>query len=850
MDLDKYIEQLQQDLHTRLDNLEAKEDVYNYTKGSKRCPFCGEELLPDADFCPYCGNELEKKIEKEDKTKNRLPIYKLHRYDELEAETKIKINTCEKIYQQVYQQETGRAMMESYSVANSYDQLDFADLITLLASAVEIELNASVLPFMRLEYGANYKFTYRGQDYDLSQKKQTLACLYAYLAYDINRHKRIEKYGIKANRVQRTLEILEKVIVKYRNKAAHIDVITDKQFFKFYESVYALFEEYVKDLITLKKNVKASSKSLGAEKRTFNESTYTTKIDTNNLNQEDREERGSSPLINKRGVIFTNTLLLARKFFDQDYVMGDNGERVKSSLVVRNTIETYINFMSMVGTQYVLLDLGEADNISNLHTWQDYAKILNLSVSAAYGETSEPIGLFIIGGDDVIPMPQVESPIDSEESVSEQTIDSDMLYAYYRDDKKELTFSDNKVDISVLVKHSPRYWIGRLPLENGLVDGECYSQFIDYFNRAVNEYIHYNPEENTAYLGIAIKKHIATAMASTELATKRMMEGVPLTPQENRIGFINDHIFLSPGLDLRKEGSKTEDYKQEVEEADMLTLFLHGAKNPSGYCFYGETKDRTQSGFYGFMPELLENSNIKVVSGVCCWGARYIGFSREQSALLRAMYSNVLLFCGASRSAYGPFDPFLVSSGSDIYLSVVLLRYYLNYLMQGYNAGEALGRAKLLQMTYPEFSDIAYTMYTLLEFNLFGDPLLSLIPQLERRPVEIIGPQKRFEGKLSANNYASKMVYSKQREEKLSLLDRLRKKVDKNLQEIREKVNEQLYSEYNVDPRTLKTIHTYQSINGTKEYRFAYVEEGELYNSITLVQTDDLGSIKSIVGSY
>lgn len=848
MDLDKYIEQLQQNLQTHLDNLGATEITHSYTQNRKRCPFCGESLLPDADFCPYCGNELEKMVEKDDKIETRQPIYKLHRYDELEEETKAKIGTCEKIYQQIYQQDTGRAMIASYSSRKSYDQLDFAALITLLGSAVEIELNASVLPFMRMEYGANYKFTYRGQDFDLSQNKQTLACLYAYLSYDINRHKRIEKYGIKVDRVQRTLDILEKVIVKFRNKAAHIEVISDKQFFKFYESVYTLFEEYVKDLITLKKNVRTSSKSFGAEKRTFKEPTYATTIGTSNPNQEDREEQGASPLINKRGVIFTNTQLLAHKFFDQDYVMGDNGERVKSSLVVRDTIEIYINFMSMVGTQYVLLDLGEADNISNLHTWQDYAKMLNLSVSAAFGEISEPIGLFIIGGDDVIPMPRVENPIDSEESVSERTVDSDMLYAYYRDDVKELTFSDNKVDISVLVKHTPRYWVGRLPLENGLVDGD-FSQFKDYFVRAVNEYIHYNSEENTAYLGIAIKKHIATAMASTELATKRMIEGIPLAPQENRIGFINDHIFLSPSLDLRKEGSKTEDYKQEVEEADMLTLFLHGASRPSGYCFYGETKDGIQNGFYGFMPELFENSNIKVVSGVCCWGARYIGFSREQSALLRAMYSNALLFCGASRSAYGPFDPFL-ESGSDIFLSVVLLRYYLNYLMQGYNAGEALGRAKLLQMTYPEFSDLAYTMYTLLEFNLFGDPLLSLIPQLERRPIEIIGPQKKFDGKFSVDNYAGKMVYSKQRDEKLSLLDRLRNKVDKNLQEIREKVNEQLYSEFNVEPRTLKTIHSYQSITGAKEFRFAYVKEGELYDSITLVQTDELGNIKSIAGSY
>ena len=180
-------------------------------------------------------------------------------------------------------------------------------------------------------------------------------------------------------------------------------------------------------------------------------------------------------------------------------------------------------------------------------------------------------------------------------------------------------------------------------------------------------------------------------------------------------------------------------------------------------------------------------------------------------------------------------------------MAEVLLKYYLNFLLQGYDAGEALGRAKMLQLSNPDCEDINMVLGTILEFNLFGDPLLSLVPLLPRRPIEIIGSCEISDD--FADNHTYQLEFDKEQEEHMSLLERLRKKVDKNLQDIKNKVNEQLYADYKIESETLKTIHSYQSKLGPKQYRFCYCKQEDLYENKTIVNTDDRGNVKNIISS-
>ena len=873
MEIDKYLDELNKDLNNQLTNLGMKGISCSMpsSQNKKRCPFCNEELLADADFCPYCGNELSN-TQSDSETNHEVPlhaIYKLHRYEELESETKSKIGTFEKIYKQLYEQKTGKVLIGKFG--SDYEKLDFASLVNLLSSAIEIELKASVLNFMRREYGECYAFKYRGMDVDLGKKhfslRDYLNCLY----YDLDNKSAIEKYGLKFYRIWGSLKVLKKII-PIRNKADHTENIGEQIFFDFYDDVYTFFEEYVKELIHLKNNVKHNSNSFKVENETlyrihsdfsWNEATF-----GNELSEEDKsylasledDENEVNNLSERKGVILTNTQLIARKFLDKNTINLD-GESVESGKLVRYYLEEYVKAMSLAGIDYTLLDL--SDNVgcadySYLKTWQDYARITNVYANKLVENGDDKtLGLFIIGGDDIIPVPRVENPFyltstEDEKTESERILESDMLYAYYDEALEELTFKNNVVNYSALLKQKPRYWVGRLPLENGLVD-DSFDNFINYFKRAVEGYIHLSRDENDVvqvnYLGIDARKHIATACESAKLIASRVLQGIPLQPQDKRVGFIQDRVFVSPGLDLRADGSRKDDYKQATSEADMINFILNGASMHSFYHYYGETKDKKGHGYYAFMPELLDGSNVKIVSGICCWGARYVGYSRMQSTLLQAMYGNVLLFMGSCRSACGTFDIHVEEYGCDIALAETLLKYYLNYLLQGYDAGEALGRAKILQLTHPDCEDINMVLGTILEFNLYGDPLLSLVPQIERNPIEIIGSKDSLEDYPFRKLEPCEMLYDRKQEEHLSLLERLRRKVDNNLQDIREKVNKQLYANFGIEPRSLSAIYSYQTMSGNKEYRFCYSEDSELYDNYTFVNVDEKGKINRIVGS-
>jgi len=870
MDINKYLEQLQNDLNSQLENLSIQDIKNHINSGSDviSCPFCGEELSRNASFCPYCGNELnkEKFLEEENSSQSvHHSIYKLQRFEELEEETKSKIGTFERIYQQTYQIETGKGLVEKFG--NAYCQLDFASLVNLLASAIEIELKESVLTYMRKEYGSDFSFRHNDIDIRLNKKFLSLRAYQICISYDIEHHKGIEKYDINLNHMLNCINILDKII-PIRNNADHTNYIDENTFFKFYDYVYMFFAEYMENLILLKKNAKkANCKFHSSQKFIDNENCDINDFSINNFlssysfsdddkaylaSLEDDGEQLDSSSQRKKGVMFTNTRLLARKFFDNDIIKTKDGD-IESKLLVKEHLKDYIsNMSSYAEIDYTLIDVDDFD-FYELKSWQDFAKILNSCVNKIKNNQNDTIGLFIIGGNDVIPMPQVLNPL-NDNSESEKLLDADVLYAYYDDTIESLTFKNGSVDANTLLNRKPRYWIGRLPLENGLVD-DIYDNFTNYFKRAFCEYVHAQYDENHSikitHLGIEIHKHIATACESAELVTKRVLKGIPLQPQDQRIGFISDNIFVSPGLDLRVNSSRKEDYKQAVNEADMQTFILHGSAYPSMDCYYGETKDKQGHGYQAFYPDLFTKSKIKVVSGICCWGARYIGFTRMQSAVLKAIYSNVLLFMGSCRSACGTFDIHLEKYGCDIALAEILLKYYLNYLLQGYNAGEAIGRAKVLQLTHPDCEDINMVLGTILEFNLYGDPLLSLVPQLSKSPIEIIGNEESLLNDYSSSNVNSyRMVYNKEDEKNLSILDRLRSKVDRNLLEIRNKVNKQLYSDFKIESNSLETIHTYQTKSGIERYRFSYREDKGNYDNNTIVMTDNEGNVKRIWSTF
>jgi hypothetical protein len=149
---------------------------------------------------------------------------------------------------------------------------------------------------------------------------------------------------------------------------------------------------------------------------------------------------------------------------------------------------------------------------------------------------------------------------------------------------------------------------------------------------------------------------VATSCESAQMAMGKMLEGIPFTMQTTDKENIQGKKYVSPNLNLQVADRLRWDYIADIEESDILTFFLHGNNSPASYHYYGENKERTSDTYIAFKPDLLLSSKAKIISGVCCWGARFIGYPKVQSTLLTAMYSSTLLFMGSSRCAAGFFD--------------------------------------------------------------------------------------------------------------------------------------------------------------------------------------------------
>ncbi|WP_455673966.1 zinc ribbon domain-containing protein [Phocaeicola sp.] len=867
-DIQQYLEHLRQEREKQMEELKSckstpghinpiKTESGSFPQGDsptlKYCPQCGEKLKQELNFCPYCGKELPKAASYQ--------IYRLKRYEELEEESKTKIGTFERIYKQTFEKETN-VPLNTFG----YNDWDYAALISPLASVLEIELNLSIYPFIRQLYLKEGKkeILFNGTRIDLSSKECMLghARLCVMAAKDKIHHQLHEPLKFE--------KWLEKLIAT-RNKADHKSQIGKEEFFKFYNRFNDFYNEYIEELLAIKKQYKHTSNKFNHPDGMFSpgEDEYINEL----------AGCFESQKIEKHGVIFTDSSKLAVKYFGDNYfkTRQNNGEIVTTyapEYIRKHILVPYMEQCKQFGTHYELLDIAKEEYryiLEKDHSWQGYLSVLD-SYWKDYGISSKtPIGLFIIGGDDVIPMPQIRNssylPMQETKGINilEKDLEADMLYGF---DKAYIQLNaDNSISIPTLLKSSPRFHVGRLPLENGLLETDIHKDLQQYFSRAICDYGNYDEKGNIVKeLGLLIKSPIVTTCQSAQKVAAIMTENLPISQLKEIPGFIENNIFISPILSLEEKtrdpfksdeekalDTIKETYCQVSQSADMLTFILHGAHNPNSSGYYGENYEKTQ-GVTAFKPDLFKGANARVVTGICCWGARFIGYKREHSALLTAIFNNVLLFVGASRSALGVFDKNM-QPPLETYIpcAEAMIKYYLNYLLQGVDAGEALLQAKYkyLQLHYEKDGDGALT--TFFEFNLFGDPLLHIQPHLVQNTSE----QAHSGNSLDIPDFSDEqctynftLSYSSEDEEKRSLLQSVRQLVDQNLQSVREKINNLLYSHYQIDPRTLYTIHDYKNKSGKQGYVFRY---RQLHNHIlddTIVYTDRNGNLQRIYSTF
>lgn len=553
------------------------------------------------------------------------------------------------------------------------------------------------------------------------------------------------------------------------------------------------------------------------------------------------------------GIILTNTALIARKY------------KRTSQQDVANIIREFISgAYDIKGFQWELVDLGSQDMAGALDkdaSWMDYAQLLSDYAEGVGIKKSAHTSLYIIGGSDVIPMPDFYASIGHDVKTIE---DSDLLYCFPVD------YAWKRVSIKDAI-----FNVARLPLDyvgNGTLDSTVEQDLGTYFQRALAslEYgIPFTYAMMTANSGKTDRNDWTWTSAD-------VMAKLPQQQLKNDGVLTKDNMFLCPALDVLGEeylsNGNVEQYKHSLEKTDMLFINLHGSPSKSMSGYLG-AENRTA--YWGMTTELIKTINVPVINAFPCYGARYGKYyfdnndgsmpdyevyDREDSMLLTAFYnSSVLLFTGSCTSSMcskvignGSITDHINDSANAIDLLMpagyaeAMLKLYACYLIQGEPAGYALLHAKIDYLNYrAKYENKDLVFLTLNQFNLFGCPILYMSPQDATRQLHESFKSFSVEPKeLPDVNYKTEFDRFEQGID--GVLNRVRTLVDNNLKALDEKIRSLLYAQLELTPDNLTRIESVE-YNGQQSYNLTYSKKNPLYPEFYIVQTDNRGNITDVL---
>ena len=503
------------------------------------------------------------------------------------------------------------------------------------------------------------------------------------------------------------------------------------------------------------------------------------------------------------GFILTDTKRLASLLSDTQYEI----KRVLSSYM--NSCISYISWqlIDVADSMYSYIDKSN---------WYEYASILNDYYYGLGKQGVSNIPLFIIGGDNVIPMPRVSSPL---YGMGKEYLDVDMVYCF--EPKEDLQFED-------YISSLPRFAVGRLPLADNW-DLETLKAYLD---------------DCVGYVENGIPSRGA-AMITTESwlrASAEMMRGIPL------VSLSEDYVYLNNGMLVSPEFSTEDTYMynncvHELKKVDFLVCNLHGSDEYGCSYFVGEDEDRE---IYPvtLQPAMFQETTPYIINTVACFGARYINYEMEDSMLLSAMSYGTMLYCGSCEIALGGYD---MEGNSEL-----LMKLYNIYLHQGIPAGMALLKAKqdYYRTCHDEDGD-EFAMFTILEFNLFGCPILYMQPKLNANyHPQLLGQNVVTKAKASYNPV--KIVPVKDSVfETNDVLSYVRSKVDANLSYIKAKVEKDVYERLGLSGSNISQVSYIMINNRQVGWQFMYMSTSqESYRNFRmyyLVNTDEQGEITKII---
>lgn len=522
-----------------------------------------------------------------------------------------------------------------------------------------------------------------------------------------------------------------------------------------------------------------------------------------------------------RGILFTDTIALAVKYDTERWDVVD----MLNDICLRQ--QEY-------GMVWELLDAAEyRPRLGKTPFWLDYNELISDFMEDNGFQYGMKTPVFIIGGDDVIPIPKVEDTFGTSD---DGQMPCDMCYCFSGHFFSDLWDGDHTISEQYV-----RNVVSRLPLEDGEMESSIEDDILNYFERCEDYY-----EE-----GIPVDCVMMTANASWLPASKTMSEHLPLIEHADDDELVEDGMYVSPPVCPDNEEAE-EPLELSLEDAGMLLFNLHGSGSEGMSSFYND-------GGEAFNMEMLGKTDARVFNTVACYGARYYGFARYDSMLLAALHDNgFLLYAGSLIPV--PMTELDVPEGVEVHEgsgSEHLMPIYCMEQYAGLHAGEAMMKAKLEYFnTFRHMERDDFSMATMQMFSLYGNPMLRLqrnedvLRKAEKEHVLPVLPQTKMSTPVRMKHL--QRITTKDTSSN-SLLSDIRGAVNANLDAMHTAIADNLYAQLGLEPRTLHHIDAYTIPNadGTidKGFMYAYMNEDRAFANKTWVEVNENGQLKRVINT-
>lgn len=497
------------------------------------------------------------------------------------------------------------------------------------------------------------------------------------------------------------------------------------------------------------------------------------------------------------GLILTNTQRLASVLSSSQSKVND----VLSSYV--SSCTSYISWQ--------IIDISdEMYNDIDKSNWWAYIPVLNDYYIGLGLQDRSYCPLFIIGDDDIVPMPTIRNPL---YTAGREYLYSDMAYC----------FDSPNVRLEDFISKVPRFAVGRLPITSDWILDSLAEYLEDCVDFAAN--------------GIPVRGAAMTTTQSWLRASNEMMRDIPTVSLSEDFVPLNNRMIVSPDLDTRYE-EMYDGYVHELKKIDFLVCNLHGSYQKEVPFFSGEDNSHSINPI-AIQPSMLENYAPYIFNTVSCYGGRYIGYNLKESMMLTALTFGTMLYCGSGDVAFGGPE---MEGNSEL-----MMKLYNIYLHKGIPAGLALIKAKqdYYRTCHNDDGD-EYAMFTILEFNLFGCPLISMQPKLDA------DYEPRLLGQPIARNTQSsyrpktiEVVFGGAHKAD-DIHAYVRGLVDNNLSIIKQKVEVEVYQRLGLGKNDLQQVMRVSQDNCAIGYQFLYTTFS-MFQMSYIVDTDNQGNITKII---